>query len=310
MAAYPLDLFSTSQTNAIPYASDNVSEALSEVEQSHGLQAKKCVNGAPMIVYQTASGTWRIVQGCCNHWTCPRCGYMRAREEYGRMVHGAKKLAAAGETLYFLTITCLGGDMTPGEAETSYMTWTNRLLTACRTKQKRAGKSWAYVQVTEYQKRGVPHSHLITTFCPDDAVLVRSGKRRPDGIMARHDCLFSQWFQDRNVSAGLGPMCDVSEIKSAIGVAVYVSKYLFKDAVFTTWPPGWKRIRYSQSWPKMPDVRADNEAFPVVTRADWSRLMRLSRSEKVSAADDTAYEICLAHLATDVYKPKTGEAML
>lgn len=257
-----------------------------------------------MIVYQTAAKTWRIVQGCCNHWTCPRCGYMRAREEYGRMVHGAKKLAAQGETLYFLTITCRGGNMTPEQAERDYMKWTNRLLTACRTKSRRAGKSWYYVQVTEYQKRGVPHSHLIATFCPDDAIPVHSGERRPDGITAKHDCLFSQWFQDRNVSAGLGPMCDISEIKSAVGVAVYVSKYLFKDAVFTQWPASWKRIRYSQSWPKLPDVRSDNEAFPVKSRADWSKLIILSRQEKVTAVDSVSYEICLAHLATDVLRNK------
>jgi hypothetical protein len=170
--------------------------------------------------------------------------------------------------------------------------WTNRLLSTLRADAKKRGIDWSYVQVTEYQKRGVPHSHFIATYCPSDALPIAKGDRRPDGITAKHDCLYSKWFQDKNVSAGLGPMCDISLIKSAVGVATYVSKYLFKEAVFTQWPSGWKRIRYSQSWPKLPDVRSDNDAFPVITRADWSRVRSLG---KLKADDMTAYLACKDH---------------
>jgi len=288
----------------IEVKSESAQEALSEVEQSYGLQAEKCTNGAPFICFEKSPGYWVLAQGCCNNWTCPRCGYMRARAEYGRMVHGANELEKSGETMFFLTITCRGGDMTPATAEREYMKWTNRLLSTCRARAKKQAQTWAYVQVTEYQKRGVPHSHLLSTFCPDDAVFVGAGKRRPDGITAKHDCLYSEWFQKKNVSAGLGPMCDISQIRSAVGVAVYVSKYLFKDAVFTAWPKSWKRIRYSHSWPKLPDLRGDNDAFPVLTMSDWSRVRNMRQS--VIAQDVIAYEAALARLVTNVLRPKTG----
>lgn len=274
------------------YRSKSVDETAIEIENSYGLQAERCANNAPFICYQQTASIWRIMQGCCNSWTCPRCGYIRAREEYGKMVNGAKVLSDTGQDLYFVTITCLGGDMTPQEAETGYAKWTNRLLSTMRADAKKRGVEWSYVQVTEYQKRGVPHSHFITTYCPSDAILIVKGEVRPDGITAKHDCLYSKWFQDKNVSAGLGPMCDISLIKSAVGVATYVSKYLFKDAVFTSWPPGWKRIRYAQSWPKLPDVRSGNDAFPVITRADWSRVRSI---KKLRADDFTAYLACQEH---------------
>lgn len=296
MSDLPLDLFSITQTKT----SESIRTLESEIEQSYGVQWTYCPHGAPFICFRSGEGRWYLAQGCCNRWTCPRCGQIRARHEYGRMVNGATELEKAGHTLYFWTLTCRGGNITQEEGESGYMKWTNRLLTAARTQATRAGAFWAYAQVTEYQKRGLPHSHLITTYCPPDAVFVEAGTRRPDGIVTKHDCLFSQWFQDRNVSAGLGPMCDISQVRTAIGAITYVGKYLFKTAVFTEWPKNWHRVRYSRSWPKLPELDSENEAFPVMSMADWRRVERLP---KVRAKDDTVYWAAMKRLIVNVLPP-------
>jgi hypothetical protein len=103
----------------------------------------------------------------------------------------------------------------------------------------------------------------------------------------------------KNISAGLGKMCDITSIRNAVGVAVYVSKYLFKDAQVTLWPKGWKRIRYSQSWPKL-EHESSGKGFPVIRFADW---IRVSNLPTVIAKDTVAYEQALKALCTNVLPP-------
>jgi len=143
-----LDLFSTSQT-----------------------VTEKCTHNAPYLcIPPHADKPGQLMQLCCNDWTCPRCGKMRAKHEYGRIVQGARHIVLTGEQLYFLTLTC-PGDMPLEQAEKEYLKNTNRLLTALRKQFKKADKtaSWYYASVTERQKRGHPHSHYLTTACPTDA---------------------------------------------------------------------------------------------------------------------------------------------
>lgn len=274
-----LDQLSTSQTSpqelaALGVNRQTIRETQSAIEEAEDAQAKTCDNRAPFIFFIDASGRGRLVQGCCNAWECRRCGVLRAKEEYGRMVHGARSLQSEGHSLYFATVTCRGGAMSLSEAEQSYGSWSNGLLTNMRTRCKRSKKAWFYACVTERQKRQFPHSHLIMTWAPEDAYPIARGELKPNGAYAKNECLYSQWFVDANVSAGLGPMCDYSEIRSPIAVAVYLGKYLFKDAMRTTWPKNWRRVRYSNSWPKLPD-RAPEVAFPLVHYSDWLRMEAL-----------------------------------
>ncbi len=263
-----------------------------ELEMSHALQARKCENGAPYILY------WRgdvphLMQGCCNSWTCPRCGQMRARAEYGKMVNGARELTDAGEILYFLTLTCRGKEMTLGEAERGYLKWTNNVMNNLRNEAKRQGKKLIYAGVTERQKRGHPHSHIVCNVRPRDAQSVKKTRCKADGTYEQRLVLESDWLKKRIVASGLGEQYELTIIRSAIGVAVYLSKYLFKDAIQTLWPRKWKRIRYSQSWPKLPG-RDSGDAFPLVKLSDWRRLETLGRP--VHADCEVAYEAALARL--------------
>lgn len=142
----PLDLFSTSPT----YSEDC---------------AVFCTYHAPYFAFHKHDKTYGVVQGCCNHWDCPRCGIQRAKHEYGRIVEGCKKLSERYQ-LWFITITCRGKEMTAQEADENYGYWTNRLLDMWRLQSKRTHQTWAYVQVTERQKRGIRIRISLRHFAP------------------------------------------------------------------------------------------------------------------------------------------------
>lgn len=297
-----LDLLSTSQKIVDDFVGDEVSEKLKEEvseEFLHSLylQADTCKSGAPYICWSDNLGEWHITQGCCNRWECPRCGQMRARHEFARMIHGAVTLSEQGHSLYFVTITCRGKTLSVADAEEGYLKWTNRLLSTVRARCKKRGGYWAYVAVTERQKRQHPHSHFITTFCPDDAVEYPQGRLLPNNSIAKQSGLYSEWFTSRNVAAGLGRMCSISRIDNPLGATAYLGKYLFKDALHCLWPRNWRRIRYSRSWPKLPEL-GSGDGFPLVTLADWQRVQ--SMDVPVYAADDFVLYAAYARLITNV----------
>lgn len=249
-----------------------------------------CIYNAPFFAYPTQGKVWRVTQGNCHHWDCPRCGLGRAKQEYGRMVEGCRNLAK-NNSLYFLTITCRGKEITHEYAEQNYGEWTNRLLDACRIKSKRAGGQWHYVQVTERQKRMHPHSHFITTYAPHDlkTTLVRKQKTTESGqhkvILSK--VLRSDWFESTLKRSGLGEQYDLTEVENAEAASRYVAKYLFKSTIFEAhWPKGWKRIRYSQGFPKQ--EKTESEAIVLLKTMDWVELSY--RAIVVDCPDLDVYE--------------------
>jgi hypothetical protein len=200
---------------------------------------------------------------------------MRAKQEYGRIIEGCKKLSESGD-IFFITITCKGKGLSHEDAEAHYGEWTNRLLDAWRLQSKRTHQEWAYVQVTERQKRGHPHSHILTTFQPNDLATDWKRKRvQVEGrqFMAYVSAYRSEYIATSVVRSGLGNEYDISRCHTVQGASRYVAKYLFKDTIFSTvWPRGWRRVRYSQSFPKLP--RRATDAFVLIERSDWQRLAR------------------------------------
>lgn len=262
-----------------------------------------CSNNAPYFAYQIEGKKWGVVQGCCNDWNCPKCGQQRAREEYGRIVAGAREIAKT-ETLYLFTVTCRGREMSLDEAERSYLQWTNRLLTRLRTAQKRSGKEWYYASVTERQTRAHPHSHYITNYCPPDAILVTKGEGKYSYILdawfpAKHTTLESYELELACSECGLGCQYDLSRLESVEAGSRYAAKYLFKAGIFeTVWPKGWKRVRYSQSWPKLPEQRGN--AIILISKMDWVNLSRVALS--IKTPNDGVAAIVKANMAhADVF---------
>jgi len=219
-----------------------------------------CPFGAPFVA-SVIGGEGRIFQSCCNHWECPCCGEVRARQEYARIVNGCEVLAVKHQ-LYFWTLTCRGKEISLQEAEDNYYAWTNTFLTNARTKATRASAFWCYVQVTERQKktRRHPHSHIITTFLPSDAYFTHDSKGRT--------AIVSRWYTDANFSAGLGSQHRISKVENASAVSRYVAKYMFKETMRETFPRKWKRVRYSRNFPKLP-VRTPDVLIVLRAPADW-----------------------------------------
>jgi len=204
------------------------------------------------------------------------------------MVNGCRELATKHD-LYFITITCKGKEISHEYAEENYGCWTNRLLDACRIKSKREGGEWHYVQVTERQRRLHPHSHFITTFAPRDVVgsnrktwrIDEQGKR----VVMWRTSLRSDWFQMQVVRSGLGEQYEITKVENAEAASRYVAKYLFKSTIFTAdWPKGWKRIRYSQSFPKAAERETD--AIVLLTQGDWYHLAERAVVVTVATLDD------------------------
>jgi hypothetical protein len=156
------------------------------------------------------------------------------------------------------------------------------LLTNARTVARRNGLYWAYSQVTERQKktRSHPHSHIITTFCPPDAQVTGGQSERKSYVSA--------WFSRANESAGLGNQHRISLVVSAEAVSRYVAKYMFKDMMREKWPPKWKRVRYSQNWPKLPEYQP-LAMYVLNSASEW----RKAGLERViwACEDRVAYEM-------------------
>lgn len=264
-----LDLFSISHTSTLVSSS--------EKKRVDKRIYDECLNNAPYFAYQIEGKKYGVVQGCCNDWLCPRCGQQLAREHYGRIVSGAREIGKTAQ-LTMLTITCRGKELSVQDAENGYLIWTDKLLTRLRNATNRAHKVWAYASVTERQKREHPHSHYLTTYRPPDAVFVAKGDQKyyasQDAFYpAKHDTLQSVYLERACIDCGLGWQYDISELASIEGASRYVAKYLFKADLFTTkWPKKWRRVRYSNNWPKLPDVKGD--AFILLTSLDWFRLSR------------------------------------
>lgn len=242
------------------------------------MTSEKCINNAPFIAFPHTGSTktWRVIQACCNSWTCPRCGIQRAKYEYGRIVNGVRELEQITKNgLFFITITCRGKEMSLAESEAGYLLWTNRLLSTLRADAKKRNIAWSYVQVTERQKRGHPHSHIISAYYPKDlkeGLKIKwvhvGGKLQMQLVPA----LRSEYLLQKCTAAGLGSEYDISQVASGEAVSRYVAKYLFKDTMLNTeFPSKWKRVRYSQNFPKLED-RSNPDAMALVTAGDWSVL--------------------------------------
>jgi len=289
-----LDLFSTSQTKPRRTAKND--------KKTDKQIYDACVNNAPCFAYQIEGKKWGVVQGCCNDWNCPKCGQQRAREEYGRIVAGAREIGKANK-LYMLTLTCRGKELSYEDAEANYLVWTNKILTRLRVASKRAGKEWAYASVTERQQRKHPHSHYLTTYCPDDAIPIKKGEPKyfytqETWFPSKHDALQSETLERACFECGLGWQYDLSVLDSIEGASRYVAKYLFKETIFSEkWPKGWRRVRYSNNWPKLPDVKGD--AFILLSKFDWYKLSKLAVI--VATKDGASAEIVRSNLNhTDV----------
>lgn len=283
-----LDLFSTSQKDVL-----------------------FCINNAPYFAYEISPKTWGLAQGNCHSWSCPKCGQGRARQEYGRIVQGCRELERDNE-LYFITLTCKGRSLSLQDAMKGYLLWTNRLFSTLRANAKGRGMLWSYVQVTEQQGRGHPHSHVLTTYSPADLTVgyKKSWKVTPDGgrMYTNAQVERSCYLQKCVISSGLGEQYDISRVDKIEGASRYVAKYLFHPDMFKAkYPAHWKRVRYSQNFPDLP--KRDSLAMVLLSREDWKLLAQkalIIRPTDEVAESEARYQLRGADVIVTTVTQKTA----
>jgi hypothetical protein len=95
---------------------------------------------------------------------------------------------------------------------------------------RRAASQGQYLLIPEQHQDGRLHVHALETFA-----------------------LGRRWWKDNAAQVGLGYMADEKETYSPAGAADYVTKYLTKSLSATAWPKGFRRVRTSQGWPRLPE---------------------------------------------------------
>jgi len=231
------------------------------------------------------------------------------------MVVGARQLGQ-DHKLYMMTITLPGDiDIETGDAE--YLERTHRLHANIGYRARTDKIPWHYASVTERQTRGHAHSHYITSFCPPDAYFIvdhyekychdvqHINAKIPENMRYSPEPLkdidlrqmFSVWLSLASVKAGLGVQCRMAVADIVEGASRYMAAYLFKVSIFQQWPDGWRRIRYSQNWPKMPQ-NSTTGAFPVLKAQDWQAVAGLVGTIEIYSSD--VYEKALRWQCSNV----------
>lgn len=199
----------------------------------------------------------KVVNVYCGNWACPRCGKVNARLWAWRVrIH----IQSSEGRTYFWTLTLGSKYTTP---EQGFKALPKLWDTFRKLIQRAIPGRWEYCAVVEGQpKRGyMPHFHIIS--------LTKAPKR----------------LKDLAVQAGFGHQAKEVAINGA-QAASYVTKYSTKGG--QAMPKGFRRVRVSQGWPKLPDYHG----FPLLVKArnefTSTYLMRVSDITGVDV--DTLWE--------------------
>jgi hypothetical protein len=176
-----------------------------------------------------------------------------------RAYHGTVELTGGDSEIEdkpsasFLTLTSHGRLDAPRTVAVFGDAW-NRL----RGRAARRAPNGQYYLIPERHLDGRLHVHAIETYN-----------------------LGSRFWKDAAASCGLGYIAEEEEVRSARKAAWYASKYLAKSIEVIEWPKGFRRVRTSRGWPKLPELPPPLgwtfKPLPHGTRwqddiAHWSRL--------------------------------------
>lgn len=162
----------------------------------------------------------------CKKWDCPYCGDLRAGKWRYVATFGVNLLLECGLPIDFVTITS-HEKLSPDQALAVLSSAWAKLSTRIRREEPIK----EYFIITERQRNGKVHLHMVTT---------------------AH--LSKKWWKDNARECGFGFQSDVREVSSVGGVSKYVTKYLTKAAADASWPARFRRVRTSRGWPDLPEM--------------------------------------------------------
>lgn len=172
----------------------------------------------------------QLITLACDRWNCPYCRRILAWRWAERVRFGIDLISRRDPL--FWTLTLPGWVVQP---ETGYRllpdNW-NRLRQHLRREQG----TFTYAAFVEPhpRRKNIPHLHVITFQWPRERL------------------------KDLAVHCGYGYQADIQQVSSA-GAARYVSKYASKQEL--AMPKGFRRVRVSQDWPKLPEPAYEHEVI-------------------------------------------------
>lgn len=173
----------------------------------------------------------------CGLWSCDKCARENALKWVARAAFGTETLLAADYKMGFVTVTSRGGNLSPARSVVIFGQAWPKLSRAAR---KVAGGTLEYFLVPERQKNGKIHAHILAS-----AML---GQR---------------FWKDKAYWSGLGYIANEQPLTAVGGAVKYVTKYLTKQITETRWPEGFRRVRVSNGWPKLPEHKREGWDYEV-----------------------------------------------
>lgn len=175
-----------------------------------------------------------VVSVACDRWKCDVCRQVLSYRWAARVRYG---MALYGGPAYHWTLTL------PGKIKTSTFAFMvlPHLWDNLRKTMQRENGTWDYAAFVEIHPHrvGIAHFHIIT--------FQRSWTR----------------IKDRAAHAGFGYMA-TEQFVEGWEAARYVSKYTSKQGA--QMPKGFRRVRLSQHWPKLPDALYEIPLLPMRNR--------------------------------------------
>jgi len=210
----------------------------------------------------------------CKSWQCPACAEINKNLWTVRAYGGAHFLMGQGQELFFITLTS-HEKLTPDQ---TLWTWPRAWAKLRDRMRYENNGTFHYLMVPERHKSGRLHVHAVES----------SG-------------LGSRWFKDNARECGMGFQAKEEKITSPVGAAVYTVKYLAKSITETNWPRGFRRVRASRSWPKLPRMNDLDWSFQVLPTSEGSQ-------GEVERLESAGYAVeCLNHLAAWEFIERGGE---
>ncbi len=198
-----------------------------------------------------------LFQPRCKMWSCPYCALVNRGLWAIRGFHGAEILAEHGASIDFLTLTSHERLNKNGSIYVFPKAWKK-----LRQRAARETGHFDYLLIPEQHQDGRMHIHAIET---------------------AH--LGQEWWITNARQCGMGWKDEETPVRTPAGAAFYVVKYLTKSIDVLTWPKGFRRVRASRDWPKLPDM-------PPIPGWTWEVLARRdSIDESLAKYEQAGFEI-------------------
>lgn len=192
------------------------------------LHQTKCTTPLRPWLVGTHEALHQVVffQPNCKLWSCPHCAEINRRKWTYRAAHGVQVLIDQGQSVVHITLT--SHEKLDAEQTVRVLPFAWKKL---RMRMSRASDVYDYYLVPERHEDSRLHVHMLTS-AP----------------------LPERWWKDNARQSGMGYQAKEREVVDPVKAGYYVSKYLSKSIAETRWKSGFRRVRTSRSWPKLPDI--------------------------------------------------------